>query len=301
DSMNVKLELTTTDSYRAKVEQYGTAFFYYFGLIPKNQVINLNVFREFFTSTLGNQIIQLQLSDGPSKLKAKLKSLLIPTFFAKTLMMPVPVKQKFALLDIDSQELKSQHPFELEAKFEQIQKSFEEYSEQYPWHILGLLSHFKLQLHSTLVDFDASKPNAFNFNNPLISEALIKLKTHAIYPNNPDVYIDYKINTHQELQLPLTSLQIKTEIEESVLVFKNQEKDILHLHSSVIMNHFIKFVLQNANGIKIADLLLNLKVPSIKDLLEVTSNVEQIKASKNLLITSTEDLISKILRTQISK
>lgn len=301
DSMNVKLELTTTDSYRSKVEQYGTAFFHYFGLTPKNQVINLNVFREFFTSTLGHQIIQLQLSDGPTKLKAKLKSLLIPSFFSKTSMMPQEIKKQFDLLDYDAKELKTHHPFDLQTQFENLQMSFEQYSEVYPWHILGLLSHFKLQVHETLEDFESQKLNVFNFNNPLISEALVKLKSNPIYPKNPDVYIDYKIKTNQELQLPLTSLQLKMDGEISVLIFKHQDREIIELHSSAIMNHFIKFIMQNASGVKIADILLNLKVPSISDLTIVTSNVEQIKSSKFLLLNNTEELISKLLRTQISK
>ncbi len=301
DAMNVKIELTTADSYRAKVEQYGTAFFHYFGLIPKSQVINLNVFREFFTSVLGHQIIQLQLSDGPAKLKAKLKSLLIPSFFTQTQMMPQEVKEQFAVLDFDAHELETHHPYDLQVKFEKAKASFEKYADAYPWHLLGLLSHFKLQVQSRLEDLDVSKPNAINFSNPLIAEALVKLKTFAIYPNNPDIYIDYKIKTHQELQLPLTSLQIKTVEEGSVLEFKFQDKDVIHLHSSSTMNHFIKFILQNATGVKIADILLHLKVPTIKELEAVTSNVEQRKLSKSLLLKETENLISIILRSQISK
>jgi hypothetical protein len=135
----------------------------------------------------------------------------------------------------------------------------------------------------------------------MITDALVKLKTFAIYPNNPDVYIDYKIKTHQELQLPLTSLLLKNEGEVSILVFKFQEKEIVHLHSSATMNNFIKFILQNANGVKIADILLNLKVPTIQELEAVTNNVEQLKLSKALLLKETEDLISHILRTQIAK
>lgn len=301
DLMNVKLELTTTDSYRAKVEQYGTAFFSYFGLVPKNQVINLNVFREFFNSVLGNQIIQLQLSDGQTKLKAKLKALLIPTFFAKTSMMPAEVKSQFTLLDLNSQELKAHHPFELEKQFKQIEASFERYAEEYPWHILGLLSHFKIQLQTSLDDFETIKPSPLNFDNPLIAEALVKLKTNAIYPNNPDVFIDYKIQTHQELQLPLTATQLKIEEENSILILKFQEREIIHLHSSITMNNFIKFILQNANGVKISDLLLNLKIPTLAELTEVTANVEQIKNSKSILINSVETLISNLLRSQIAK
>ena len=301
DALDVRIELTTTDSYRAKVEQYGTAFFHYFGLIPKNQVINLNVFREFFNSVLGHQIIQLQLSDGPTKLKAKLKSLLIPSFFAKTQMMPADLKEQFALLDFEARDLRAHHPFELQSHFERIKKPFSQHADHYPWHLLGLLSHFKLQVQSTLEDFETNRSNASNFSNPMITDALVKLKTFAIYPNNPDVYIDYKIKTHQELQLPLTSLLLKNEGEVSILVFKFQEKEIVHLHSSATMNNFIKFILQNANGVKIADILLNLKVPTIQELEAVTNNVEQLKLSKALLLKETEDLISHILRTQIAK
>lgn len=301
DMMNVKLELTTTDSYRAKVEQYGNAFFHYFGLIPKSQIINLNVFREFFTSTLGHQIVQLQLSDGPAKLKAKLKALLIPSFFTQTILMPEAIKNHFQLLDIDARELKLFHPIECEEKFESVKSSFEQYSESYPWHLLGLLSHFKLQVQSTLLDFESGKPNAYNFDNPMISEALVQLKTNPIYPNNPEVYINYKIKTHQELQLPLTSIQLKTETDDSVLIFKYQETEIVHLHSNPIMLHFIKFILQNALGVKVADILVNLQIPGLKELENVTTNVEKIKNSKFQLLKQTEDLISKLLRTQISK
>ena len=59
-------------------------------------------------------------------------------------------------------------------------------------------------------------------------------------------YIDYKIKTHHELQLPLTSLVLKNEEKDSILIFKSKDKDIIHLHSTSTMNHFIKFILQNA-------------------------------------------------------
>jgi hypothetical protein len=300
EPLDVRIELTTTDSYRAKVEQYGTAFFYYFGLIPKNQVMNLNVFREFFNSTLGHQIIQMQLSDGPTKLKAKLKALLIPNFFSKTQFMPAATQQAFALLDSNTSDLKSHHPFELQSLFEKIKQPFAENLEQYPWHLLGLLSHFKIQIKATLDDFGINKANAVNFNNALISEGLVKLKTNAIYPNNPDVYIDYKIKTHEELQFPLTSVVLKNEGEDSILIFKCHDKDIIHLHAASLMNHFIKFILQNATGMKIADILVNLRIPTLVELSNVTSNVEQIKIAKELLLKETEELISQLLRNQIS-
>ena len=63
----------------------------------------------------------------------------------------------------------------------------------------------------------------------------------------------------------------------------------------------MKFILQNATGVKVADLLLNLKIPTIKDLEAVTANVEQIKVAKSQILKDTEELIFKLLRTQISK
>ena len=301
DTMNVKIELTTTENYRAKVEQNGTAFFHYFGLIPKNQIINLNVFREFFQSKLGHQIIQLQLSDGPSKLKPKLKALLIPTFFARTRMMPEEVKKQFSLLDCDAQELKLIHPNEILGRFSQISNNINQYIEHFPWHILGLLSHFKIQLNSTLQDFESNRMNTLNFSNPMVSEELVKLKTYAIYPTNPDLFVDFKIQSHQELQLPLTSMQLKNDGEISILILKNQERDILHFHSKATLNLFIKFILQSATGIKISDLLLNLKVPNLIELEQVTNNVEEIKIAKMTLMKETEKLIFNLLNDQISK
>jgi len=101
--------------------------------------------------------------------------------------------------------------------------------------------------------------------------------------------------------LPLTSLSIKNTDETSVLVFKHQEKEIIHLHSTSVMIHFIKFILQTANGIKVADILLNLKVPTINDLLETTKSFENLKTTQTALLKESEELIANILRTEVSR
>lgn len=301
DPMDVKIELTPIDSYRGKLEQYGTAFYYYFGLTPKHPAINLNVFREYFSSMLGHQIIQLQLSDGPSKLKAKLRSLLVPSFFAKAQFMPDSIKKRFDLLDLEANDLRNFHPEDLRAKFNAVKGQLAAYSDEYPWHLLGLLSHFKLQMKSLVEELEDGKPQSFNFSNSLISHELVKLKTFAIYPKNNDVYVEYKIKNHQELQLPLTSLSIKNADDACILIFKFQEKDIIYLHASPVMIHFIKFILQGATGIKIADILLNLKVPSAQDLMETTKRFDDLKSTKLALLKDSEELVAAILRTEVSR
>lgn len=301
DPMDVKIELSPIDAYRGKLEQYGTAFYYYFGLTPKHPAINLNVFREYFSSMLGHQIIQLQLSDGPAKLKAKLRSLLVPSFFAKAQFMPHSIKKHFELLDLEASDLKNFHPEDLRLKFSAVKTHFLTYSEEFPWHILGLLSHFKLQIKSLVEELEDGKPQSFNFSNSLISHELVKLKTFSIYPKNNDVYVEYKIKNHQDLQLPLTSLTIKNAEDACVLIFKFQEKDIIHLHASPVMIHFIKFILQGATGIKIADILLNLKVPSAQDLMETTKRFDDLKSTKLALLKDSEELVANLLRTEISR
>jgi hypothetical protein len=299
--MDVKIELSPIDAYKGKLNQYGTAFYYYFGLVPKHPSINLNVFREYFSSMLGHQIIQLQLCDGPSKLKAKLRSLLVPNFFASTHFMPDHIKTHFDVLDLEANQLVNLHPEDLKKKFSRMKENIQMYSNEFPWHILCLVAHFKLQMKGIVQELEDGKPQSFNFSNSFITNELVKLKTQAIYPKNDDVYVEYKIKNNMELQLPLSSLAIKNTEETSVLIFKHLEKDIIHLHSTPVMIHFIKFILQSANGIKISDILLNLKVPSLKDLNETTKSFEDLKEFKVALLKDSEELIAGILRTEVSR
>lgn len=301
DPMDIRIELTPIDAYRGKLEQYGTAFYHYFGLTPKHPAINLNVFREYFSSMLGHQIIQLQLSDGPTKLKAKLRSLLVPSFFAKAHFMPEKTKHAFSLLDLEAREIKNLHPLDLKQRFEVLKGQLAREAAEYPWHLLSLLSHFKLQMKSLVEELEDGKPQSFNFGNSLISSELVKLKTYAIYPKNDDVYVEYKIKSNQDLQLPLSSLHIKTTDDSTILIFKFQDKDIIHLHANAPMIHFIKFILQGAVGIKIADILLNLRIPSSHDLEIATNKFEDLKSTKIALLKDTEELIAGILRTEVSR
>jgi hypothetical protein len=300
DPLQTFLELTSADSFRAKVEQYGTAFYYYFGLTPKHHSINLNIFREYFTSTIGHQIIQMQLVDGPLKLKSKLKSLLVPRFFAETHFTPEAVSKNFSMLEWEPMKLNQQHPAELTKRFAQEVKCIDEAALKYPWHLLGLLSHFKLNLRSTHMHFNTQKIEPHYFSNPLISEALVKLKTTSIYPQNPDIFIEINVKNPSELHMPLSSLQLVREEEEFRLVLKFQETTIVTFHTTVLMNHFLKFILNNAIGMKISDILINLKAPSQNALEQVVEDFELINSAKEELINTTDNLIIQILRNQIS-
>jgi hypothetical protein len=300
DPLQTFLELTSTDSFRAKVEQYGTAFYYYFGLTPKHHSINLNIFREYFTSGIGHQIIQMQLVDGPLKLKSKLKSLLIPRFFAETHYIPEDIYKKLSILEWDPSKLNQQHPLNLKNQFQIASTAISDFSHKYPWHLLSLLSHFKLNLSSTHMHFNTKKVEPHYFSNPLISEALVKLKTAAIYPKNQDVFIEINVKNPSELHLPLSSVHLLREDEEYQLILKFQETSVVTFHTTALMNQFLKFILTNAVGMKISDILINLKVPSQVELEKVIEDFELINNTKEELIKTTENLILQILRNQIA-
>ena len=297
DPIHTSLELTSMDSFRAKIEKYGTAFYYYFGLTPKYHSINLNIFREYFTSSIGNQIIQMQLVDGPSKLKSKLKSLLIPRFFAETHYAPEDYCLKFSLLEWDQVKISEQNPLVLKQAFEDIREIIAEISNKYPWHLLGLLAHFKLTLEST---FNTNLHIPHNFSNPHISEALLKLKTAAIYPKNPDIFIEINVFNPSELHQPLSGLNIIRHEEDSRLVLQFKDTTIVTFHTSTLMIHFLKFILTNAIGMKISDILRNLKAPCVSDLEKVMSDFEAANVIKVDLLNSANELIIQILRNQFA-
>jgi hypothetical protein len=298
--IKIELELVPFESYKAKIEENGTAFFTYFGLTPKHSAININAFREYFNSKIGFQIIQMQLSDGPNKLKGKLKSLLVPSFLAQTQFMPKENLYHFALLEKEPNDLLKLHPDDLNLKFELIEEQFYKLKNMYPWHLLGLFSHFKLNLKNSISENEITKKDEIQFSNPIITKELMSLKTYSIYPKNQDVYVNIDTENHKDLQLPMTSFQLKNESNQYSITLLSSERKIVSFYSNESLIQFIKFILQNATGIKIADILIGLKLPTIVEFENVISKFSMIKENKHNLIKKTDLIISKIFQDQIS-
>ena len=108
------MELISGDSYKAEVEKYGTAFFQYFGLMPKRPDLNINVFREYFKSDIGHQILQISLNGGLTKVKSKLRALLIPKFFFENSQFPEGFLDQFNVLKTSKEDILETHPNDLE-------------------------------------------------------------------------------------------------------------------------------------------------------------------------------------------
>lgn len=297
---NIKVELVSGDLYQAKLEMYGTAYYSYFGLTQKVKDINLNVFREYFNSSIGHQVIQLQLNDVQAKLKAKVKSLLIPKFFLNTTCVPEQDLHHFDFFLSGKDALLAETPDELNQKFSRCLMKADYLAKDYAWHLLGLSSYFNVTLNNMLTEGFEKSFNKYNFSNPLILKPLLSLKTEAIYPRNEDVYIEFKSPNVSELHRPLTSIVQKIENEETAtLTLRNDQSDIVVLHSRPTMIAFLKFILDSATGHKLADILTTLKVPALNDMENILSNYAQLEHVLSEIKVKNENFISQVLNSSI--
>jgi len=297
----VNIEIKSGESLKAQIEKFGTAFFYYFGLTPKHLSINLNIFREYFNSQIGNQLIQMQLNDGPSKIKAKVKSLLVPNFFLQTHKLNELELHLVDLLDRSSHELLKIHPQTLLEKFFQTKEKVSLLSKEYPWHTMVLLSQFKLQIIESIGDLEEAKIEKIPFSNPLFIQEIINLKTNAIYPNNSEIYVEFKSSDMKKMHLKLDSVILKSADQAHCLELKSNDEAIITLHSTEIVLKFLKFILQKAISMPISEVVTGLKCPTIKELERLVEKHREIKNAKWEILESINSQIAQILRTEISK
>lgn len=300
---DIRIELASTESYKAKVEQYGIAYFQYFGLVPKRTDININVFREFFNTALGKQIIQLSLNGGYTKVKSKLNTLLIPKFFLFTSEMPAHIEVGLKFFKTDKDELMTIHPDQIASQFTNLEQITLSIGSKYPWQMMGILSHHKHNLEDCLSDLDrgtSSSKGQIKFDNPLIIENILKVPTKEIYPKNEDVFISTPISDPAMIHMPLDEIRIETVDGNHSLNLISSGQVIVQLFSDISLLKFIKFILTSAAGHKISEILQNLAVPSISDINNVLDSYNGLKGQLQSQKEKTQSLITQVLATQIN-
>lgn len=304
DPLNIGLELISADSYKAKFEKYGHAYFQYFGLSPKLPNLNINIFRIFFETSIGHQLTQLSLNGATTKLKSKLKALLIPKFFSLTSKMPEHMENSLTLLKSSSDQLLSLHPSELSESFHALESSILPFAKNHPWHTISFLAYFKFNLEKIIQNLQNSGHSiseVVNFNNPLIIEKLLKLETFDLLPNNPNAYLEFKNISPSEIHLPLTNSIIKNENGNNILELASNDKTIVKIYSGRNMLSFIEYVLSSANDVPISTILQGMKIPKQEDLEKIIENFKQTDECFENLTSSTVKIISQILTEQIMR
>jgi len=294
---NINIEVISGDSYKAEMEKYGTAFFQYFGIIPKRRDININAFREYFNSELGHQIVQLSLNGGFTKVKSKLRALLIPKFFLEKPEVPVALMEDLDFLKTSPKIILETHPHSLEELLTNKSISLEKWSRSHPHHTLCLLSYFKQNVENCLKKSLFKKAESINYNNPIILEPLLKLDLYSL-TNNKEVFIEFK---SRNLNTPLTKVAQKTNQEgDHYLALESNNQVILEFYSSKDLTSFIKFLLDPFSDHSILNIVQNLQVPTNEQLKQVISNFESMKNVLESTYKEAQMRISKILFHQIS-
>lgn len=294
----IKIELTSSELYKAKLEQNGQAYFQYFGLIPKINDININLFRDFFNTPVGNQVVQICLNGGSTKVKSKLRSLLIPKFFNQNELIPKHISPAISFLYTQKDELLSHHPDHIKAKYNEVIKVIAHLGKNYPWHTLSLLSNFKHHLEECLCEF---KLTDVNFLNPLVKEPLCKLETFAVYPNNKDIFLSIEARDPSEIHaLFAEAVSGHDENGHYLEVYSQSGQCVVKIHAEQVMINFVKFVVSNASGMKISNLIQALKVPRTQELKSVLENYKTLNDAILSLHSETMKQVVGLLGQQIS-
>jgi hypothetical protein len=302
DPMKAQLEICTPESYLAKREEYGNAYFQYYGLNPKVNFINLNLLREYFDSQLGQQITQICLAGGASKMKGKLRSLLIPNFFNEGKNLDETELEKYYFLKLSKEQIFETHPQDLKRSFESELKELESTKESNSWLYLSLLSHAKIMLTSALEQLNAGRSKDYSFTNPLFIDEVVELDTFSIYPNE-EVYTELLIEEKQDLQKPLERKVLKSDKEnnEHYLEVFSGNTCLIKFHGELETLMFIEFILSQAIGQSMLDILQSLKIPKTKELQNVFSKFSLIEESLSSLFESIDSKIKTTLSKEIAQ
>lgn len=298
----VRLEITPFETYPAKLEKYGTAYYNYFGLIPKIVDINPNLFREYFATQIGNQVVQISLGGSPSNLRSRIKGLLIPAFFA---LISRPANEQLSLiktLSLNCSDLLNQDPRILESQYQHELEQWKEIALAHPWYSLGILIQFKHHIAEALQKIQRQK-SSIHFQNPVIVEELVKLKGIAIFPTeHPDLFTELCFQNAQALNATLSSTTLKTSEEgHCSLELKTANEILVRLHAPQLILKFAEFILSKAQGMSVGVLLKSLKLPLNKELELILGNYELVAQTFEKIEQSSSILVETTISREISR
>ncbi|MBH48039.1 MAG: hypothetical protein CME71_07695 [Halobacteriovorax sp.] len=299
---HVGLELISSEAYKAKREQYGNAYFHYFGLMPKMADINPNLFRIFFQSALGQQLVQLSLGGSTVNLKSKLNSTLIPGFFAFPRFFPTDAMSVAGVLEQSSETILATHPKEMDEKFEMAKKLVSDSALSYGWHALSLLAAFKIQLASATQGLERTPRDIVNYHNPLILEPLLNLPSTPLLPHHEDLFVKVLTGDRKALNSPIDRVSSHKSADGSTyLELMQNEVCIVELHGDEDFLHFVKFVVTGSLCAPLSTILHGLQLPRSAELSKVVSGYRNLSTTVASLASKTDQLIEKVLHTHLSR
>jgi hypothetical protein len=140
----------------------------------------------------------------------------------------------------------------------------------YPYKSFGLSLYFLHQLETLLEDSSHGKPEGVDFNNRELQAELGKLPSKRLYPENDDIYLDFKIQSEADLSLTFTKAIKKTQTLKGNLMYSlelyHENRLMLEIFGEQYSIEFINYLLTFVVDIEISRLLLSLYLPKANDL-----------------------------------
>ncbi len=269
DYLASSIEIIPSDTLEAKKQKYGEAFFQYYNLTPLVRSLNINIFREYFNSSIGRQIIKLTLGGATTKIKSKIRSLLVPKKFYTTanIEFKQDLPSSFNILNLSVDQLQALSIEQLNERLSLFLDDAREFQDLDTSITLSCLSHLKMKLQH-INSKDKKMASKVNVKDQEFLQKIIKLNLTSIYPNNPDAYVEFKTNDKLKLYSPVSNTQLIKDPNngQNRIDLMSGSDCSLSIFSSENLIEFTHQILNQFNEFKPADILQTLKIPSAKDL-----------------------------------
>jgi hypothetical protein len=271
NNQEIKVEMIHPEALVSKAYEYGVSQCFYFLLRPKLKNLNPNIFKNYFDSTIGRQIIQLSFQGPFHQLKSKIVTLLIPKTFSE--QERLPASMVMAIDDLMQSSVAQKHWKNYQTDLEVGLKSIQEMLPAIPQNALTTLvamgSNLKVQTINLMSEWKNTKNflDRIDFSSQEVQNKLSQCSPISMYPGHPEIEVDFLGDLQKALKMPLQSFQMDG---------GSQHKNKITLYSSmgpvVVINSTLELVallskiLPHLKGRTIEQILLGLKVPKTQEL-----------------------------------
>lgn len=300
------IEIIDRKMLASKIDQYGKSLCHFFYIEGKFPFISYETLNAYFESQIGKQVIDLTFNNQLNRVKANLQKLLVPLFLVEHKSVPVHIASGLNSLSLSKEQILEYHPTQLAQKIEEIKPLLCDLVKDYPEAIISNLYNFQKNIKYCLGLFESKASKSYNFNNPLLKTPLILAPTSAIYPNNPDVYIDFdNCANSSDLHLPLSQAKFQTKIVDDVKTYQlelwSDDKKVISLFSDKLMIYFLEFLLSHANGVSISQILQGIKIPSLENFKEIIDSYDQLNRALSTIRPELEIFCDRLFNISINK
>lgn len=300
------LELHPMSTLRSIHSEYGQTLCSYFQIQPKIPGLNPNILRNYFSTTVGQQVAHLTFSGGHSLVKGSLSKLFVPKFLTQTESLPEHLEEGFSVLEFTEEKLLEATPADLIRTYKHIDQITRDLFPRYACEILSRLSTFEGRLQNLVWKMDDGRMGPkISWANPVIQAHLLQKPTRPIMPDNEDVYIEFVEGTSpNDLHLPLMHVDARTshdgEVKLHFLELSSQGRVIVRMHAEESLVLFIQYLLSHAQGVPFSRLLKAVHVPYARDLKAIIATSSSMKDQYEELLTCVQASIKNAMRLQVT-